>query len=55
MMRAMMSVLLPAGNGTTRRIGRCGHAPSLLCPAAPAASASHANMIEASRIILEAR
>jgi hypothetical protein len=28
-MRAMMSVLAPAGNGTIKRMGRCGHSASL--------------------------
>ena len=34
MIRAMMSVLLPAGNGTIRRIGRSGHPASPVCATA---------------------
>src|SRR6266545_3051803 len=51
-MRAMMSVLAPAGNGTIKRMGRCGHSVSLAwATAAEAASRAAANMIEASRSI----
>ena len=47
----MMSVLLPAGNGTISRIGRSGQGASPVCAAAVPAASIAANAIEMSRII----
>src|SRR5262245_36583891 len=54
-MRAMMSVLLPAGKGTTKRIGRSGHPSSLVWAMAEAATIADANAINSSRIIRKPR
>src|SRR5438105_11877398 len=51
-MREMMSVLLPAGNGTIRRTGRSGQAASPLCAAAAPAANRPTKIIASSRIIL---
>jgi hypothetical protein len=47
----MMSVLLPAGKGTTKRIGRSGHPSSPLWAMAVTATIAHANAIDSSRNI----
>src|SRR3954451_14627633 len=51
MMRATMSVLLPAGKGTTRRIGRSGHPASPVWATAAPANISVASAIDSNRII----
>src|SRR5262245_54427773 len=54
-MRAMMSVLLPAGKGTTKRTGRSGHPSSPVWATAEAAATADANAIDNSRIIRKPR
>src|SRR5215510_98575 len=51
----MMSVLLPAGKGTTKRIDRSGHPSSLVWAMAEAATIADANAINSSRIIRKPR
>jgi hypothetical protein len=51
----MMSVLLPAGKGTTKRIGRSGHPSSLVWAMAEAAAIADANAINNSRITRKPR
>src|SRR5262249_3640488 len=50
-MRAMMSVLLPAGKGTPKRCGRSGHPSSPVWAMAETATIADANAIDSSRNI----
>src|SRR6516164_4043987 len=50
-MRAMISVLLPAGKGTTKRTGRSGHPSSPVWAMAVTATIADANAIDSSRNI----